>query len=75
MTTKTNRERFDEVAANRVKRVLDSIDSLAKCANKSSYEYTDHDIKKMISTLKERLRNLEFAFSQRGNGGGNKFSF
>ncbi|HXH19826.1 MAG TPA: hypothetical protein VNJ07_12165 [Chitinophagales bacterium] len=73
--SKSKRQRFEEIAARRVQRILDSMDSLAKCANKGSYEYSDSDVKKMMAAIKERMRNLEFAYTQKGTSGSNKFKF
>ncbi len=73
--SKSKRQRFEEIAARRVQRILDSMDSLSKCANKGSYEYSDSDVKKMMSAIKERMRNLEFAYTQKGTSSSNKFKF
>ena len=42
------KDRFKNVAGRRVQKVLDDIESLSKCANKSTYEYTDEEIRKMF---------------------------
>jgi hypothetical protein len=57
-------ERFKRVAAPRVQRVLDSLDSLAKCSNRRNYEYAGEDIRKMVSAIKRRVRNLEHLFGE-----------
>ncbi len=55
-------DRFKRVAAPRVQRVLESIDNLSKCANRRNYEYSCEDVRKMISTIKRRVRTLEQLF-------------
>jgi len=57
-------ERFKRVAAPRVQRVLDSIDNLAKCSNRRNYEYDGEDVRRMLSAIKRRLRNLEHLFGE-----------
>jgi hypothetical protein len=40
------RDRFQNVASKRVQKVLDSLDSLSKCANRNNYEFEINDIVK-----------------------------
>lgn len=69
------RERFVRVAGPRVQKVLDCIDSLSKCSNKTNYEYDSDDVKKMMSVIKNQLRDLERVFSGGDKSAGKKFSF
>ena len=69
------RERFVRVAAPRVQKVLDSMESLSKCSHKGNYEYDSGDIKKMISVIKNQLKNLEHMFAGGANAAGKRFSF
>lgn len=61
-------DRFKRVAAPRVQRVLDSIDNLSKCSNKRNYEYTSDDVRKMLTAVKRRVRNLEELFNNEEGG-------
>lgn len=61
------RERFKNVASKRVQRVLDSVDSLSKCANRNNYEYSEDEISKMMKAIKEKIRLLELSFSKATN--------
>lgn len=70
------RERFENVASRRVQKVMDFLDSLANCANRTNYEYTDEDVRKMFSALKEKLKLTESAFGNALNKTEkNKFKF
>jgi hypothetical protein len=70
------RERFENVASRRVQKVMDFLDSLANCANRTNYEYTDDDVRKMFSALKEKLKMTESAFGNALNKSErNKFKF
>jgi hypothetical protein len=70
------RERFENVASRRVQKVMDFLDSLANCANRTNYEYTDDDVKKMFSALREKLKMTESAFGSALNKTEkNKFKF
>jgi hypothetical protein len=70
------RERFETVAARRTQRILDFLDSLSNCSNKNNYEYTDADVKKMFSSIREKVKNTEAAFGNALNRSEkNKFKF
>ena len=72
---KTKRERFESVAANRVQKVLDSINTLEKCSNKNNYEYNEEDVNKMIGTIRSKVKELEETFRKDFNNKKNKFRF
>jgi hypothetical protein len=56
------RERFENVAARRTQKILELLDILGNCSNKSNYEYTDEDVRKMFAAIKDKLKNTEAAF-------------
>jgi hypothetical protein len=57
------KERFRNVASRRVQKVLDDLDSLSKCANRSTYEYTDEDVRKMMKAINDKITLLKASFS------------
>ena len=70
------RERFENVAARRTQKILDLLDILGNCSNKSNYEYTDEDVRKMFSSIKDKMKNTEAAFGNAINRSEkNKFKF
>ena len=70
------RERFENVAARRTQKILDLLDILGNCSNKSNYEYTDEDVRKMFSSIKDKVKNTEAAFGNAINKlEKNKFKF
>ena len=69
------KDRFKNVAGRRVQKVLDDIDSLSKCANKSTYEYSDEEVKKMIRAITEKMALLKIAFSTSSKSGKQTFEF
>ena len=71
---KTKRERFESVAAGRVQKVIDALESLGKCANPRNYEYTSEDIAKMERVFKEKSRQI-FDLYKNGLGKGTKAKF
>lgn len=64
MNQNIKRDRFLNVASKRVQRIIDDIDLLANCANKKNYDYGEEDVKKMLCTIKSKIRNLESVFNQ-----------
>lgn len=64
----TKAERFRRVGGLRVQKVLDSIDNLAKCSNRSNYEYTEADVRKMMRAIKARVKELERRFGNQSDG-------
>lgn len=70
------RERFENVAARRTQKILDLLDILGNCSNKSNYEYTDEDVRKMFSSIKDKVKSTEAAFGNAINRSEkNKFKF
>jgi hypothetical protein len=67
MSTKTKRERFIEVAGNRVQMVIDKIDNLSKCANRKNYEFTQNDIDKMFKAIIDRTKTTKVKFESELN--------
>jgi hypothetical protein len=63
-------DRFRRVAALRVQKVLDNLDSLAKCSNRNNYEYTSEDVRKMLRAIRAKLKHLDHVFSE--NNGSTK---
>jgi (p)ppGpp synthase/HD superfamily hydrolase len=69
------KERFKNVAGRRVQKVLDDLESLSKCANKGTYEYTDEEVRKMLRAIKEKVRFLDVAFNSGAKSGKQTFEF
>jgi hypothetical protein len=69
------KERFKNVAGRRVQKVLDDLESLSKCANKSTYEYTDEEVRKMMRAIREKVKFLDVAFTSGAKSGKQTFEF
>lgn len=69
------RDRFVNVAGRRVQKVLDSLDSLSKCANRNNYEFDEEDISKMIKAIKEKIKLLESSYTSNTKTDKNSFQF
>lgn len=69
------KDRFKNVAGRRVQKVLDDIESLSKCANKSTYEYSDDEVRKMLKAINEKVILLKAAFTASSKSGKQTFEF
>ena len=69
------KERFKNVAGRRVQKVLDDLESLSKCANKSTYEYSDEEVRKMMRAIREKVKFLDVAFNSGAKSGKQTFEF
>jgi hypothetical protein len=62
MEQKSKRERFEQVAGNRVQMVLERIENLSRCANKRNYEYSKPDIDRMFRAISEATKLAKIKF-------------
>lgn len=62
MGAETKRERFVRIAEARTNKIIEMIRLLGNCSSKSSYEYTDEDIRKIFNALERELRNSKNKF-------------
>ena len=63
MEPRDKRERFVALAERRVTRALEAIQAVGKLSNKAIYEYSDHDVAKIIGALNTELTELKRKFS------------
>lgn len=69
------RDRFRSVAGRRVQKIMDQIDSLAKCSNRSNYDYNEDDVAKMLRAIKDKIKMLELSYSSNSKTTKNVFTF
>ncbi|MEG0051442.1 MAG: hypothetical protein RR712_04615 [Terrisporobacter sp.] len=58
----TKEDRFKRLAQQRTRNVLKSLKILGNCSNKSSYEYTEEDLKKIFSAIEIEIKNTKNKF-------------
>lgn len=56
------RERFKKIAEQRTNKILKTLQLLSNCANKSNYDYTDEEIKKIFSAIEKEVKNTKNKF-------------
>jgi hypothetical protein len=72
---KSKRERFEEVASNRVNKLVSVMQSLQKCSNTYNYEYSEEDVRKMMTVIKSQFDELKAAFDKEVKKNNEKFKF
>jgi len=68
------RGKFVELATNRVTRTIKDIRLIGNLSNRSAYEYTEDDIKKITKTLQRELDLMKLRFAGGAHGGDGEFS-
>ncbi len=58
-TEKEKSERFKRVAENRTNKIINSLRLLGNCANKSNYEYTEDEVKKIFAAIEAEVRDTK----------------
>ena len=61
---KQRRERFIRLAEARVSKAMKSIRVVGNLSNRSNYEYSDADVRKIVKALQSELSALEARFQQ-----------
>ena len=64
---KSKRVRFEDVASKRVQYIIDKLELLGNCSNRNNYEYSEEDVRKMFSVIREQLRKTEARFTDELN--------
>lgn len=62
----TKAARFKRIATRRTQRILDALRVLGNCANRSVYDYTDDDVRKIFSALEKQLADTKAKFKDSG---------
>lgn len=60
--SETRREKFIRLATFRTNMVMDKLRLIGNLSNKSNYEYTEEDIKKIFSAIEEQVRIVKNKF-------------
>lgn len=68
------RGKFVELATNRVNRTVKDIRLIGNLSNRSAYEYSDEDVKKIAKTLQRELELMKQRFTGGSHGTDGEFS-
>ena len=59
----SKREKFIRIAEARTNKIIDMIQLLGNCANKSTYDYTEKDIADIFNTIDKELKVAKMKFA------------
>lgn len=62
----TKREKFIRIAEARTNKIIDMIQLLGNCANKSTYDYLDKDVNGIFNTIEKELKVAKMKYSASG---------
>jgi len=67
------RQKFVELAEARVNKALKDLSLVGNLSNRSAYEFTDADVRKIFSALQRALDSAKGRFSRDGDAAGGEF--
>lgn len=67
------RDKFVELAEARVSRALKDLQLIGNLSNRSAYEFTDTDVRKMFAALQKALDGAKSRFTKQGDGSTGEF--
>jgi hypothetical protein len=59
----TRKQRFERLATRRVNRILNDLRLLGNLSNRSSYDYTENEIKKIFIAIEYSTKNAKSKFT------------
>lgn len=71
---RNKRDKFVKLATRRVTRALREIRLIGNLSNRSAYEYTDEDVRKIVRALQRELETMRSRFSGPSGGGESEFT-
>jgi len=63
----SRKDRFDRLAEKRTNSVLNNLRLLGNLSNKSNYDYSEAEIRKIFSAIDNRLREVKLKFTSNRN--------
>tara|TARA_B100000965_G_C19564852_1_gene746314 strand:- start:1132 stop:1356 length:225 start_codon:yes stop_codon:yes gene_type:complete len=68
MSKKNKSEKFKELARSRVNRAINMIRLIANLGNKSNYDYTPEQARKILNALQSEISNVRIKFNSKKRG-------
>ena len=58
----TKKQRFKRLATLRTNELLNRLKILGNCANRSAYDYSEEDVRKIFSVIEGKIREIKAKF-------------
>lgn len=68
------RDKFVELAVKRVTRAIKDMRLVGNLSNRSAYEYSEDDVRKIVRALQKEVETVKARFSDNGSGSDADFS-
>ena len=65
----SKRERFKRIAEKSTNKILNMIELLGNCSNKSSYDYTEEDVREICSAIENSVKLNKMKFIEKQEKG------
>jgi hypothetical protein len=75
MGDSAKRSRFTKVASNRVSKIINYLNLLQNCSNRSNYEYDADDVEQMFSEITRALKDTKNVYMNELTKQNNKNGF
>lgn len=59
----TKHEKFQRIATNRTNRIIDQLRLLGNCSNRSNYEYTEDEVKRVFNAIEAEMKAQKAKFA------------
>ena len=60
----TKEDKFKRLANARVNNAIKQLDLIGNLSNSSSYDYTDDEVRKIMGTLNQKVKEISFKFQE-----------
>ncbi len=70
---RNKRQKFVELAEARVNKALKDIQLIGNLSNRSAYEFSEGDIRKIFAALQKGMETAKGRFSKEGDSAGGEF--
>ena len=57
-------DKFKRLANARVNNAIKQLDPIGNLSNSASYNYTDEDVRKILGTLNQKVKEVSFKFQE-----------
>ena len=70
----TKHDKFVRLAEARTNRILNTLQLLSNCANKSVYEYSQNEVAEIFQAIEQEVREAKMKFTKTGQEKSSRFS-
>lgn len=60
---KERKERFENLAVNRTRTILKTLNNLGNCSNRNNYDYSDEQVKAIFDAIIEKVAETQKKFT------------